>query len=168
MFFISTLFLLQMYTDNVDDKNFSALFCFLRVCNTIFQTLKVQFVLRNIFSKTYGYFLDRISCCACAFVRWMTYIFYQFIQTDITVMWFHSLLMTFIHSFLLFRRTRSLLLALIIMRTWSIFMSVCFIVAYTCYIDVFWFFLIHRSNTRLNCFLGVFCSDALWFNSLGT
>ena len=148
--FISTLFLLRIYTANIDGNIYSAPFCVLKVHNTIFQISKVHYLLWTLFYKTHGYFLYRNYCCAGAFVRWVADVVSTFIHTDITVMSFRSLIMTCIHSFLIFRRTQSIFLALIIIRTWSIFIFVCFIVAHTRYINAFGFFLVHRSNYRLN------------------
>ena len=176
---IPNFFLLWLYTDTIDYNIFSATFWFFKVrsapfwffkiCNTISQVFKVRFVFRNIFYKTHGYFLDIISCCECAFVRWVEDFFAAFINTNITITWFHRFFVKCIYTFFLFSSTRGLLFALVIIRTQIIFMFVCFIFPRTRYTDAFWFFLIHQNNPRLifslACFVLTTSNLTLWVRS---
>ena len=133
----------------------------------ILHVSKVLFLLRELFYKTHGYFLDRIRCCAQPFVRWVEDVFPSVINTNINIPCFHSFFVTFIYIFFIFICTQSLLLALIIIRTWIIFVFIFSIVIHMLYIYAFRLFLIRRVNFILNCFVDVFFFNKFQFYSLG-
>ena len=175
--FVPPLFHLQTYSDTIDGNIWSAPFQFFKVCSMTLQLFKVWFLLQNIFHKTHGYLLDRIHWCTCVFLRWVTD-FFVFLNTDITITCFHSFFLTCTHSLFSFESNWSIFLTLVIMRTQSLFVLSCFTFQCTCYIDTFQLLLIRWSNSKLdcligvfnfgfNCFVDVFCSVNLWFNSLG-
>ena len=124
--------------------------------------IKITYVLVNEpenFQTTFAleYYLPNrlkclVQCCAYAFICRLEYGFSTLINVKETV--------TYIHKFyvLLIRRTWSIIVSLIVIRTLSLFMLIWFIVAYTHYMDSFWSSLIHQSNSILNYFIDVFVS----------
>ena len=130
---------------------------FFKACNKILQLFKLWLVILKIFHKNHGSFLERISFCAHALLRWVAYMFDAFINTDITATWFQRLFVMCIHSFLLFILTRGILLSLNIILTQIIFMLFCVTFAHTHYIDTWLFFHITWSYHILNCFVDMFC-----------
>ena len=164
--FVLTLFILWTHADTIDRYICKVPFQLFKVDNMILQVFKVRFIIRKPFHKTHGYFLDIICCCTHAFIHWVGYVFASFMNTNITVKCIHSFFVTLIHSFLLFRRNKSLFFSLIIICNWSIFLNH-FTVARTRCIYAFRFLLIHSSKYRLNCFFDMFRSNNFWFKSLG-
>ena len=81
--------------------------------------------------------------CACAFLHWVAEVFAVFIDTNITIT----------GVFFPFRRSWSLFLASIIIRTWSSFKVIRFVVAHVCYIFALQFLPIHQSTSRLKILL---------------
>ena len=100
----------------------------------------------------------RILCCARAFIHCIKEVFTTFIHTNITITLF------FFHI----RRSRSLFVALIIVRTQSFFVFTCFVVPRNRYVYAFQLHSIHQHNSRLNCFVGVSnCLIDIQFNYFG-
>ena len=68
--FITTLFLLKIYTETIEGNISSVIFWLFKFCSapfrlfkvriTILQVFRVQFLFRNLFYKTHGYLLDKI------------------------------------------------------------------------------------------------------------
>ena len=143
------------------------LFEFLKFRNTILQVFRVRFVFRNIFYKTNGYLLDRTRCCARTLISWLSYVLLAFIYTNITATCFQRFFMMRIHSLFLFGCTGSLFFSLIIIRTQSIFMLVCFIVSHTHSIEDLLFLLVNQSYYRMKFFVDLFFPNNFRFNSLG-
>ena len=103
---------------------------------------KVLFVLCNkVLHLTDGY----IHYCAHALVHCVKEVFTTFIHDNIKITW----------VFFLFRRNRSLFIALIIISNWSFFTFFLFIVACTRCVDDLKLFHIQQSNSRLNIFVDV-------------
>ena len=163
IFLTPILFLLNNYTVNIDGnvcnvfKMFSALvqICcmYLWLCITttnMFSHVSVYgtylfyliFVyLHNIFYITDG----RILCFIRAFIHWIKEVFNSFIHTNITIRWFYFI----------FRCAQSLSLAIIIIQTQSLFVFIHYLLACKHCVDGFQFFIIHKSNPRLNSFVDV-------------
>ena len=98
-----------------------------------------------------------------SYIEWN--FFTTFVHANITITWF----------FFLFRISQSLFLTLITIYTRNFFVFILFLVVRTSYVDNFQFLTVYRSNYRLicfvdvsNCFVCVFCSINIRFNSFGT
>ena len=94
--FIPALLLVWIYSDNINGDIWSTPFQLFNFCNSSLQYLKFLFVLWNLSLKAHGYFLDRIRCCAYAFLRWVADVLSELINIDIIVTCFHSFFVTWI------------------------------------------------------------------------
>ena len=175
--FIPTLFLLQMYIDNIAGNICSVTLRFFKVHRSLFRflnprydftSIQIPILLQKLFYNTHGYFLYVVRCCVNPIARWVEAVFDALINTNIIITWFHRFFLTRIENLFLFRRTWSLFFVFIIRRTWTFFRFVCIIVARTYYAGNLWFSLIHWSNSKWHSFVDMFCSDNFKFNSLGT
>ena len=129
--FIPTLFLIQTYSDTIDGNIWSTPFQLFKICKVTSQFFKFLFVLQS--SSINSCILIWYNPLMCIRVPARSGIFcFVFINTDITVMCFHSFFLLYIHSLFPFRLTWSVFLALIIIRTQSLFMLICFNIERTC------------------------------------